>query len=138
MSAIATLASKLENVEGTPATLGACWDSFQFIQQVAAAYTAAESDLFPAFVSAMAAASEGRDAVGFAPSMPSGAGYAAPPLRPTEVQPAAAADALAALATVLNAKLTGTAALPCSEQDRRALLSAAEAAAEIRAMLSGP
>jgi hypothetical protein len=70
--------------------------------------------------------------------MPSGAGYAAPALEPIEVQPGAAADALAALAAVLNAKLTGAAALPCSEQDRQALLGAAGAAAEIRDLLSGP
>ncbi|MBV9449985.1 MAG: hypothetical protein JO345_29255 [Streptosporangiaceae bacterium] len=137
MTTLDGMKARIEDAKGIAGTLGACWDAFELIQQVAGKYVDPDSDLFYAFLSAMTTACEGRDAVGFAPSMPSGVGLAVAPLSPGDVPSDDAADIIAQLASQLTSKLTGAAALPCTPGDRQAFQRAAASAAEIRDLLSG-
>lgn len=135
MTTLDAMKAQIEDAQGIADTLGACWDAFELIQQVAKKYADPDSDLFYAFLSAMTAACEGRDAVGFAPSMPSGPAIA--PVHPGEVEPDKAADLVARLASQVSGKLAAAAMLPCTPEDRQAFQHAAVAAAEIRDLLSG-
>jgi hypothetical protein len=133
------LRERVEDAEEVAEILAACWEGFEFIQQVADRYAMPGTPRYHPFMFAMTAACLGRDAVGFAPSMPAISAPAAIRPEPDETAPDDAAGEISTLASAIHGKLTATAACcPDTPADRRAFLTAAESAAEIRDLLSGP
>jgi hypothetical protein len=55
-------------------TLATGWDTFELVEAVAGDYADRAPDTFAAFLFAAASAADGRDTVGFAPSMPASTG----------------------------------------------------------------
>ena len=135
MSASGALVSNLEEADDLTATLASCWDAFEFIQQTASAYAVVGSARCYAFLYALAAACEGRDAVGTAPSMPAGAGTTASVPDPDTTGVDEVAALLTRLAEQIYSKLTTATTLPVHAADREAVLQAAKSAAEIRGLL---
>jgi hypothetical protein len=70
MRVIDVMRIRLERSGGISGALAAGWDAFDLIQRVAAGYADGVPEAYAAFMLATAAACEGRDALGFAPSMP--------------------------------------------------------------------
>jgi hypothetical protein len=131
------LRERVEDAEEVAEILAACWEGFEFIHQVADRYAMPGTHRYHAFMFAMTAACLGRDAVGFAPSMPAISAPAAIRPEPDETAPDDAAGKISTLASAIYGKLTA-ARCPDTSPDRRAFLTAAESAAEIMDLLSGP
>lgn len=100
--------------------LAAGWDVFEFVTAVATAHADLSADLYPAFTFARGAAVSGRNAIAFAPSMPTA--YA-----PQIGIPAAVtgdvyevADSVATLASALSTRLRDAAGLAGDAGDRAA------------------
>jgi hypothetical protein len=129
------ITENLNDAEGIAATLDACWHAFEFIGHAADRYAQPESDLFAAFVFAAGAASEGRDAVGRAPSTAALPAIADMPVTRDEPDPVTAASVLAALAAQMETKLAAAASLPGTPADRTACLDGARCATEIADLL---
>lgn len=131
------LRHRLEHAEEVTDVLAVCWDGFEFIQQAAGLYAVPETTLYYAFLSAMTAACLGRDVVEFAPSIPADPASTTTRPRLDEIASGDVADVISALASAMHGKLTA-ASRQGQAADRRALLAAAESAAEIRDLLRGP
>lgn len=117
--------------------LGEAFESFEAIRQLARRYEDQSPDLFAAFLSAAAAAANGRDAVLTADVQPAWEAQQAGalPLAPgVGVQEAATAIAASALA--LAARLDRAAGLARTPRDRRACRDAADAARQIHKLLA--
>jgi len=136
MQAVDALNRRLEEAGTITTVLGAGWDAFELIQQLAAQYAALPSSAYATWMWVLAPACEGRDALGSAPSMPPspGARHQAP-------EPASEEDAvriLASLAVTLSERLQPPRTAIAPPGDRRACMRAADAAREIRDLLSAP
>lgn len=132
---VPTMRRRLDVTGDLADTLSASWDAFEFVQVAANAYADRTPELFAGFLFAAAAAAEGRDAVGFAPSMPADPG---PPLDQVASRRDVdeIADELAGLAVVLDSRLQAAAMQAGDPEDRAACEHAAERAREIRDLLA--
>jgi hypothetical protein len=139
MPRTADLREAVEAADEIADVLTSCWDGFEFIQQASNRYAMPGTRRYHAFMFAMTAACLGRDVLGFAPSIPGDSEQAAVELPPADLTPDDVAEEISALASAMHGKLT-VAADGCwdSPADQRAFLAAAESAAEIRDLLSGP
>lgn len=131
---------RLSDAGTLPAVLAAAFDAFEAMFPVLHRQEDKAGPGFASFALASASAGSGRDAVGFAPSLP----YAGPglddavlPARPAEVTESEAAAELAALAQSLAERLEGAAAGAADPADRQACQDGARYAARITALLAG-
>ena len=140
MTFLISARDRLEQAAGPAAVLDAAYDAFESMRLAFRVHEDPASGLFAAFVMAAASAADGRDAVGFAPSLPSwrrhgaaGNGKGAPGEERAE---RLAADA-ASLSQLLAACLTGAAGSASDPGDRGACEQAAKCAREICNLLGG-
>ena len=63
---------RLQHAAGLPAILDAAYDAFEDMLPAIRAHEDPAGGLFAAFMMAAASAADGRDAIGFAPSLPPG------------------------------------------------------------------
>jgi hypothetical protein len=124
MSVIDVMQERLGAAGNLADTLAAAWDAFGFVQAAADGCAGQAPELFAAFLFAAAAAAEGRDTVGFAPSMPAEpggpAGQVASGRGVDEI-----ADELAGLAAVLDRRLQAAATWADNRADCQACKQAA-------------
>src|SRR6266536_1235424 len=135
--AIDAMAARIDRADGLAGALVAGWDAFELIR--AAGLRAAEraGGLFAAFMLASAAAANGRDVVGFAPSLPPDQALGTGDPGDAAVGGVGLlADALAELASALRARLLAAAGLASGGADRAACRDAAREAENVRAMLA--
>lgn len=136
MTSFSVIEGRLESAGTLGEALGACWVAFECAGLVAESYAALASSHFATWVSVGAPACEGREAVGFAPSMPGTvAGVRGLP-DPAQVPEEDAADLLARLAVAIQRCLRGAAERAQVAGDAEACARAAGAAAEIRGLLA--
>lgn len=130
------LQARLSAADTVAGTLAVGWDIFELVQIVADGCADREPRLFAAFLFAAAAAVEGRDAVGFAPSMPAtpGAPVAQSGWEATGLLEIA--DQLAELAGALGGRLAVAAGRAGNAGDRRACEHGVRQACQIRALLA--
>jgi hypothetical protein len=127
---------RLVNADGLSALLAAAWDIFELVQATAFADAAESPDLYPAFTFARGAAVNGRNALAFAPSMPSIPADAAYPRTKPADDVDKIADALADLASALSIRLQESAELADDPADRTACQNAAREADQITSLLA--
>lgn len=137
MNEIDLARQRLLGADSVPGLLSAAWDAFEVIMAVAAANADVSAGMYPAFTFARGSAVSGRNAIAFAPSMP--ACYTAPPATPGPVTGDVheVADALAGLASALNARLRDAAGRAGDAGDRAACQDAAGHADQISKLLAG-
>jgi hypothetical protein len=133
---IDALRVRLGAVDGVADTFAAGWDTFELIQAVADDCADRAPDTFAAFMFAAASAAEGRDAVGFAPSMPAGPGMPVGHPGSGAGDTHEIADKLVGLVSALGTRLQAAAGQAEDPGDRRACEHAAREADRIRALLA--
>jgi hypothetical protein len=136
MREVNALHGRLSAVGGVADMLAASWDTFELVQTIADDYAEQAPDMFAAFMFAAAAAANGMDAVGFAPSMPASPGEAAPRAGAGRHDAGEIADELASLMTALTRCLETGASQANDPGDRQACEQAAREADRIRGLLS--
>jgi|SRR5579875_4084418 len=104
--------------------LTAGWDIFAFIAEAAGRLAAESGELFPALMSVAVAAAEGRDAVGFAPSLPPGQ-HAADEEAPAEPDTLRALGAMSDILPALASQMRELAQPGAEAGDRQACRHAA-------------
>ena len=139
MSSIPAVRDRLERADSLPAVLDAAHDAFGSMLSAIRALEDPATALFIPLVMAAASAAEGRNALSFAPALPSRPLPAAPtrdePADATSVQVTAAS--LAALSELLAARLTDAARDAPGRGDQAACRDAARSARDIHALLTG-
>jgi hypothetical protein len=137
MTATDIFVQRLETATTLPTLLAAGWESFDFIARTTPSYD--DPDDGPrgfAFMLATVAASRGRNALGYAPSLPDDDASTEPEIEALGDE-AQAAACLAGLAAVIQRRLTDACSMALGDDDRRACEAAVAAAAETRTMLAG-
>jgi len=126
---------RILSADGVPGVLSAGWETFELVMAVTAVSADRSADMYPAFTFARGSAVSGRNAIAFAPSMP--ASYApsgtAEPVTGDAYQ---VADAVAALASALSARLRDAAGRAADADDRAACENAAGHADQISKLLA--
>jgi hypothetical protein len=117
-------------------TLAVAWDIFELVQVVANGCADRDPGLFAAFLFTAAAAAEGRDAAGFAPSMPDTPGPLVGQPDWDRISVGEIADQLAALAGALGRRLELAAGRAGDPGDRRGCAHAARQAHQIHELLA--
>jgi hypothetical protein len=122
--------------DGVSGVLAASWQAFELVRAVAGASADQAPDMYPAFTFARGAAVSGRNAIAFAPSLPTDhepwPGIPAPVTGDVyEV-----ADAVAELTSVLSGRLREAAGLTADPGDRVACEDAASDAERISRLLA--
>jgi hypothetical protein len=139
MDEIAVLSARVRAAVGLPELLDAGFDAFETIRAAARGCEDRTTELFAAFMMAAGTATEGRNALNAAPSLPPGT--SSPPNRNPPVSAATdvygIADELADLAGLMARCLPQAAATATLSGDRAACQDAARAAAEIHQLLAG-
>jgi hypothetical protein len=139
MSPIPVVRDRLERADSLAAVLDAAYDAFGSMLSAIRAREDPATDLFTPLVMAAASAAEGRNALAFAPALPSRPLSAAP----TRDESAAATSAqvtaasLTALSELLAARLTDAARDAAGGRDQAACRDAARAARQIHVLLAG-
>jgi hypothetical protein len=136
MNDLPALDARLHHGADLPATLAASFDAFEAIRSLARRCQDVDPDLFAAFMTTASEAADGRDAITTAPSLPLGAADPPDTAPMPADDPAAAADAITALATVLARRLDDAADQSATPGDRAACRDAAEAASGIRQVMT--
>jgi hypothetical protein len=138
MTCIFATRDRVQGAVGLPAVLDATYVAFEEMLTAIHAYQDPASTMFVSFLMAAPHAAGGRDAVLFAPSLPSR------PLRPAPApvagewdEPPVVARELAALCELVEARLTQEAESAAGQRDRSACLDAAAQARALREYLSG-
>jgi hypothetical protein len=130
---------RVQSADGIEAVLDAAHDAFEGMLSVIRACEDPADGWFIPLVMAAASAAEGRNALSFAPALPSRPLPAAPtrdePADATRVQ--AFATSLAALSELLAARLTDAACHAPGDGDQAACRGAARSARDIHALLTG-
>ena len=126
-----SISARLQQAASLPEVLAAGFDAFETIRITARHHQDQVPALFAAFMTTADAAVDGREAITIAPSLPHAAGAKPGGALAADADTAQAADALAALATVLRDRLTDAAALADTPGDQVACQDAAHAAARI-------
>jgi hypothetical protein len=111
------------------------WDAFDLVQAVADSCADRSPGMFAAFLFAAVSAVEGRDACGFAPSIPAGPGMPAEQAGPGPGDVDEVAGVLGGLVAVLGSKLQAAAGQADDPGDRRACEHAVQQAGQIRDLL---
>jgi hypothetical protein len=120
-----------------PEVLAAGWDAFEVLRKAADAFGGQVTEHYATWLSAVAPACEGRDALAQAPLMPQ---LPASPGALPELEGVAEADAArmtARLAAELRKRLVRASALSRDPADVTACLRGADAAAEIQGLFAG-
>jgi hypothetical protein len=117
-------------------TLVVAWDIFELVQVVANGCAGREPSLFAAFLFTAAAAAEGRDAAGFAPSIPDVPGISVDQPEWEAASTAEIAGQVAGLMTFLGRRLELAAGQAADPEDRQACAHAARQVGQIRALLA--
>ena len=117
-------------------TLAAGWDTFELVEVVANDYADRAPDTFAAFLFAAAFAADGRDAVGFAPSMPACPGIPAGFAVSGSGDMCEVVRELAGLVSTLGTRLQAAVHQAGSPGDRRACERAAREAGRICDLLA--
>ena len=120
---------------GVPAVLSAGWETFELVIAVAAASADQSADMYPAFTFARGSAISGRNALAFAPSMPTGYAPSGSP-EPVTGGVYQVADAVAELASALSARLRDAASRAADADDQAACENAAGHADQISKLLA--
>ncbi len=137
MGEFGVLAARVRASASLPELLDAGFDAFEAIRSAARACEDRTPELFAAFMMAAGTATEGRNAVLAASSLPPGRG--SPPSHPlagTAADVGHIADDLAALAGLLASRLRHAAAAATTADDRAACHQAAQTAGEIHRLLA--
>jgi hypothetical protein len=137
MSGTDVFVQRLETASTLSALLAAGWESFDFITRAAPVYD--DPDSGPrgfAFMLATAAASRGRNALAYAPSLPDDDTAAEVDVQALGDEAQVAAY-LADLAAVIRRRLMDACPMTPGRDDRRACEAAIAAAAEVHALLAG-
>jgi hypothetical protein len=131
---------RLRDAAGLPAILDTAYDAFEDMLLAVRAHEDPAGGLFAAFMMAAAAAADGRDALGFAPSLPPCHSQDRPagddPARAGESAEASAAAA-ASLSRLLMARLAEARTSSSDPGDRAACADAIRCAETIHALLGG-
>jgi hypothetical protein len=127
---------RLADADGLPAVLAVGWDIFELVGTIASVTAGASPDMYPAFTFAQGAAVSGRNAIAFAPSMPSTSGGAGHELPKPLGDVGEIADDLAGLASALSLRLRESAGLAADVADRAACENAAHQAKRITWLLA--
>jgi hypothetical protein len=127
---------RLLGADDVPGVLAAGWDIFEYVRAVAAASADLSAEMYPAFTFARGSAVNGRNAIAFAPSMPAGHASLTDSPAPSANDVYEVADAIAALAGTLSARLREAAELADDAGDRAACEDAARDAEQIRGLLA--
>lgn len=135
MNAIDSARAQVEMADGVGPVFGAAWDAFDLISLVADRYAEKVTSWFVTWMALIPPACEGRDAVGFAPSVPPCGGTATDLGDLTQAPEDNALHALAELAAACAVKLSDAAADAVSGADASAAARALVAAEEIRGIL---
>ena len=125
------IAARLRIAAGLSETLAAGFDAFEAIRMTAREWQDRAPGLFAAFMTVADAAVDGREALTIAPSLPPADGTGPRSAIAAGTDPGQAADALAAIATVLQDRLTSVADWAHLPADRAACQDAAAAAGRI-------
>jgi hypothetical protein len=133
---IDALSARLSAVCTLVDTLAVAWDIFDLVQVVANGYADREPSMFAAFLFTAASAAEGRDAVGFAPSIPDSPGMPVEQPAWDIASPSEIADQVAGLAGVLGRRLDLAAGQAVDLGDRRACAHAARQACQVHDLLA--
>ncbi|SRR6266508_4910142 len=136
VQAIAAMRARVDDADGLEGTLAASWDAFELIRMVALRRTERADGSFAAFMLASASAANGRDVVGFAPSLPLGQAAKTDPGEAELGEVDLLADALAGLASALSARLLAAARLAAHGADRAACRDGAREADNVHALLA--
>jgi len=123
--------ARLQMAAGLPEMLAAGFDAFEVIRLTARAWQDRAPGLFAAFMTAADTAVDGREALTIAPSLPPADGAEPGSAITAGIDPGQAADAVAALASVLRDRLTSAAAWAHLPGDQAACQDAAAAAGRI-------
>lgn len=132
MTSIAVVRGQLAAASDLPSVLDAAYSGFEYLLKVFRARESTAQNAFAAFVMSAGRAADGRDAVGFAPSLPPGV----PALPPRDASSAALAE-LAALCADLASRLEQYVHPAVRPGDRTACRAAAEHARQIHQLLAG-
>jgi len=139
MSRISLVRDRLERADGLAAVLDAAYDAFEDILLAIRAHENPADGTFIPLVMAAASAAEGRNAIVFAPSLPSRRLHPAStrdePPDPANVEDITAA--LAVLSELLATRLTDAAGSAPGHTDQTACYEAARAARDIHSLLTG-
>jgi hypothetical protein len=137
MNQIGLIQQRLADAGSLPAVLAVSWEIFELIVASACVSAGESPEMYPAFTFARSSAVSGRNAVAFAPSMPTFPGTAVhhPPEPPADV--CEVADTLVSLASALSVRLRESAGLAADAADRSACESAASEAERIAWLLAG-
>jgi hypothetical protein len=143
MSPVLESREQLQHATTLPALLEAAYGAFEQMLVVIRARENPASGLFAAFVMSAASAADGRDAVAFAPSFPSGPGAQVPGYSDAEAAEGddeTVAESVAALSRLLAVRLTQAGPSALDLGDRAACADAARCAETIYGLLhrSGP
>ena len=136
MKQIEMIEQHLGEAVGVADILATGWEIFELIGDVAAACAEQSVDLYPAFMFARSAAVDGRNAIAFAPSVPTvGAALSWGAVLWTG-DVSEVADALTGLASALSMRLRAMARLAADDGDRIACKGAARDADRISELLA--
>ena len=135
-SAIQAIRDRVSAAESSNDVLAAAWDAFDITQNILTHNVRPDPTAYAGVMFAIVAACEGRDELGFAPSMPTPTSSAEDATRPEQNVQIDEED-VADLATCLDARLRATAVTFTSPADRQACLNAAESARQIVELLGG-
>jgi hypothetical protein len=133
---IGSLWARLAAADEVADMLAAGWDTFELVQAVADDYADRAPDTFAAFMFAAVSAAEGRDALGFAPSMPTSPGTSVGYARSDVGDAREIADELADLVSALKTRLQAATGQADDPGDRRACEHAAREAGRICDLLA--
>ncbi len=134
MDRICEIEAQVRGSESLPEVLAAAFDAFEAIRAAARDCEDRTPELFAAFLLAGGAATEGRNALLGAPSLPHGGGPRGGVVAAADVY--GAADELAALAAALAARMSAARSDTAAAEDRAACGNAASAAIEIHRLLA--
>jgi hypothetical protein len=136
MNAVDSARAQVEAADGLGAVFEAVWDAFDVISLVADRYASNVTDSFLTWMALIPPACEGRDAIGFAPSAPSGGAMVVDLGDLAPVPEQRAAHALKELSAVCAAKLRGLTTGQVAAANAAAATRALVAAEELRAILA--
>jgi hypothetical protein len=131
-----SIQARLRDASSLPDTLAVSFDAFEVIRLAARSWVDRVPELFAAFMTTAGAAVEGREAITAAPSLPAGPAAEQPGLLAAGDSIDDAIDALAALGTLLESRLTQAGAAATIHADRVACAEAAGGARRIHQLMA--
>lgn len=131
------IGQRLRDARDVADVLAAGWEIFELVSVLASAAADRAADMYPAFTFARGSAVNGRNAIAFAPSMPTGHAASLEGLASLAEDVDEVADILADLASALNKRLREAARLATADGDRIACETAARDADRISELLTG-